>query len=686
MKAGENFRKLRYADIDGIGNKARNLAKILRCSPSLFSVPDGVVLLPAYSSNDDLAALQETLAIIGAGPFAVRSCGLEEDGAAESLAGKFHTELFVEVGGLAAAIDKVRQSFGDMAAQGAVLIQEMIAPDYAGVLFTRSPENYGLASCEFCEGTADNLVSGKVEPVRVDYGRWSGKIFSTDRKFADMLANLFLVGLIIEEKMGRPQDIEWAFVWKTGRLYILQSRDITSQLYQQAVAEEQARLAEVAVASTLTRKGKPVFRNAAVREVVSAPTKMTRDLVAALYSVEGALGRAFAILGLPVRKITSPYVLSAFGRLYENIEVEKKLFGFSPKLLLANRKLVKQLKAAPAVLKKNLHERLAEIAPFTPLPIEAGTSSQELAASVLRGFRQFVAEVYPLAYATTLVAQLSGEETSDVSITGQIMRDLSRLHHTGNMSEFLDKWGLRSSNEYELSAPRFCEDPVLTTQYAAQYASFPWTAVEGGDSFTQLKEIAKDKAIRWLYPLRQEILRLEAGLKLAPGMIFHLSFSDVQTVTESGLGPERVAELAAQNLVVEELWQKVELGDELTLANVELLAVSVGERQKGLQGKMVSVRQPFAGVLCRAENLAQQPPDKDYILLTKYLEPDLVSHFPKVVGCLADMGGVLSHAAIVARELGLPVLVLATVASTLSEGMYVKVSEAGIIEIDPGTK
>ena len=213
------FLNLGEADCEGIGNKARHLAKLIKHQPLLFSVPAGLVLLPDFSVEHHLGYMINALKDLGNGPYAVRSCGLEEDGASESMAGKFHTELFIQLEDLASAINKVRDSYENNLDTSAVLVQEMIEPDYSGVLFTRSPENNGLASCEYSIGTAGAVVSGKVEPKRIDYGRWTGNLYPGQKDTKHMLSLLFLAGMIIEDKMGAPQDIEWAYKKRKQALY-----------------------------------------------------------------------------------------------------------------------------------------------------------------------------------------------------------------------------------------------------------------------------------------------------------------------------------------------------------------------------------------------------------------------------------------------------------------------------------
>ncbi len=112
----------------------------------------------------------------------------------------------------------------------AVVVQEMVDADAAGVLFTANPMS-GLRSETVIEsvfGLGDKLVSGEVVPDRfvVDSGVVSSDVdgrASLTNHHAIALAQL---GARIEEAFGSPQDIEWARV--ADRLWIVQTRPITS--------------------------------------------------------------------------------------------------------------------------------------------------------------------------------------------------------------------------------------------------------------------------------------------------------------------------------------------------------------------------------------------------------------------------------------------------------------------------
>ena len=677
------FLNLGEADCEGIGNKARHLAKLIKHQPLLFSVPAGLVLLPDFSIEHHFGYLTNALKDLGNGPYAVRSCGLEEDGASESMAGKFHTELFVQLEDLASAINKVRDSYENYLDTSAVLVQKMIEPDYSGVLFTRSPENSGLASCEYSIGTADAVVSGKVEPKRIDYGRWTGNLYPEQKDMKHMLSLLFLAGMIIEDKIGAPQDIEWAFEKKKNKLYILQSRGITSHLYDPGIAVEQEKTARQVLASKIGQKGRKIFQNAAVREVVVSPSRLTRSLVELLYAPSGALGLAFDLLGLPCPAVNQPYVSSIFGQLYENVDVEKKLFGFSPKLLWANRKLKKKIENKPDILLTWLAESIEKFPQYQDDMQGISISTHEYALGIMRNVKTFTEKIYPVAYVATLLAQIADEDSQEISLTSQMMRDLSRLHHTGEMEDFLEKWGQRSGNDYELSEPRFCESPQLALKFAENFADFPWGEVAPGSGFTHLKEVAKDRAIRWLYPLRLQIVALEKKLQLETGMIFHLDLADIEALGMKKLATGDIHTICMKHMHDETQWSSICLGDEITLETLERLKQE-GEEKQGLHGKMVSARVSFKGIARHVSKIKTgkgNASENNEVIIAQHLEPELVGLFPNSAGCLVDMGGALSHAAIVARELDYPVLVLSGCSSTIQDGDQIEVSADGAITI-----
>lgn len=204
-------------------------------------------------------------------PVAVRSSATAEDLAEASFAGQQDT--YLNIHGEAAVLDAVRRCFGSLwseraidyrarqglaplSAQLAVVVQQMVFAEAAGVMFTADPVS-GDANqlvIDAAYGLGEGLVSGLVTPDHIVVDKRSGTLLSysvsektamivptadgtqecpvprhkrrarvLDRKRVQALGKL---GQDVETHYGRPQDLEWCLA--DGNLYILQARPITT--------------------------------------------------------------------------------------------------------------------------------------------------------------------------------------------------------------------------------------------------------------------------------------------------------------------------------------------------------------------------------------------------------------------------------------------------------------------------
>lgn len=126
----------------------------------------------------------------------------------------------------------------------AVVIQKMVFPEAAGVLFTADPisSNRKVISIDAGFGLGEALVSGQVNPdnYTVRDGKIIDKKISSDRKSLQVLTDeqilqLEHLGRNIEKHFGHPQDIEWCRAG--GQFYFVQSRAITT-LYPIPIAAD----------------------------------------------------------------------------------------------------------------------------------------------------------------------------------------------------------------------------------------------------------------------------------------------------------------------------------------------------------------------------------------------------------------------------------------------------------------
>ena len=189
---------------------------------------------------------------IGSSKAAVRSSALLEDSADASFAGQFRSVLNVEspeelleavrecwesahTGHASAYAErKAGVSKGARPNEMGVVVQRMVDAQYAGVVFSRDPatDSSDVLFAEWVDGLGEDLVGGERlagrcwlasngAELRTDHLGESAPPRTVWRELADAVKR-------IERHFGVPQDVEWA-VGKDGLLQVLQARPITTQ-------------------------------------------------------------------------------------------------------------------------------------------------------------------------------------------------------------------------------------------------------------------------------------------------------------------------------------------------------------------------------------------------------------------------------------------------------------------------
>ena len=222
---------------EACGRKAATLGRLLRAG---ISVPDGVVVVAPWKEGWNAALLDR----LGGGPFAVRSSGRFEDGPGASFAGQLLTMLEVERGDLATAVMAVARSVGRdsvgayAAGRGVslpmacpVLVQDMVRPRAAGVLFGHDPSATGMRSMIECvRGLGLPVVDGATTPERwlidVEARRVQRAADGRDVLTMSDVHRVEEVAAAVVAVVGPQQDIEWAL--DGDEVIVLQSRPITA--------------------------------------------------------------------------------------------------------------------------------------------------------------------------------------------------------------------------------------------------------------------------------------------------------------------------------------------------------------------------------------------------------------------------------------------------------------------------
>ncbi|HXK17257.1 MAG TPA: PEP/pyruvate-binding domain-containing protein, partial [Polyangiaceae bacterium] len=223
------------------GGKAAHLARLVTAG---HRVPAGFALAHDADEREPatLSALRASLAALGDVALAVRSSAVDEDGANAAFAGIYESVLDVRgESAVLVAIASVRASGNSAraiayreqgrAAQMGVVVQRLIQPDAAGVLFTADPVTGDRETCvvSAVAGLGESLVSGEdtgeewvVQAAALARRRSLAKPVLSEAQVRELVE----VGKRIAEEAGTPQDIEW--VLASGQLSLVQARPMTA--------------------------------------------------------------------------------------------------------------------------------------------------------------------------------------------------------------------------------------------------------------------------------------------------------------------------------------------------------------------------------------------------------------------------------------------------------------------------
>lgn len=289
--------------------------------------------LEAIAIPDDLAAaITRALDQLGEqGAYAVRSSATAEDLPTASFAGQQDT--YLNVVGPAAILQHVsrcwaslfteravtyrlRNGFDHRKVHMAVVVQQMVLPQAAGILFTADPvtSNRKVASVEATFGLGESVVSGLVnaDVYKVRNGEVVAKTIGTkqlaihaspeggtqtqaiepERRDQPALTDAQVVrlgqlGRQIEAHFGRPQDIEWCLV--DDAFQIVQSRPITTLFPIPAAADRENHVyVSVGHQQMMTDPMKPLglslFQLTALRPMYEAGGRLFVDVTQGLAS------------------------------------------------------------------------------------------------------------------------------------------------------------------------------------------------------------------------------------------------------------------------------------------------------------------------------------------------------------------------------------------------------------------
>ncbi|WP_372655708.1 PEP/pyruvate-binding domain-containing protein [Halobacteriovorax sp.] len=254
---------------------------------------------------------------------------------------------------------------------------------------------------------------------------------------------------------------------------------------------------------------------------------------------------------------------------------------------------------------------------------------------------------------------------------------------------FFSRFGHRGPGELDLSNPRWQElgETAFGTGKSVEVSDRASLNIE--DEIHKLKTfkdvvlIEEWKILKELLELREqwkmEILRpyahiryisLELGKRLGVGNeIFHLTVEEVIALS-NGQSVESIKDKIKIRKEELDAYKGIYLPDVLKQSDVEDCLKPIDMGQSSLRGTPLS-----SGVVKGIVKIVNDPSDVDFtnwpgntVLVAPATDPGWTALFTRCSGVIVERGGVLSHCAILARELGLPSINLPKATHLLKDG------------------
>jgi pyruvate,water dikinase len=727
--------------VEQVGGKAHNLGKLLQAR---FAVPAGFVVLPEANAQDILPHLS-------GGLWAVRSSAAAEDSGGQSFAGQHESFLNVSVADVPAKIIACRASSESLAAQAyrrgqgsgsrnapgmAVIVQQMVAAQASGVAFTVDPVTgeADVLAVEMTAGSGEALVGGSAAPQSLNIPR-KGKMAAIPDGLPIPTASIPVLGKLlqdVEKTFGAAQDIEWSYA--DDQFWLLQSRPITTIRNQWT----RANIGEV-MPSVVTPLTWSVFRrhltgkeddDAAMIRLIDGRAHLRRDAVLSSFAWlawadQKAVGRALGLetdadrptqrRGLLAWAASFLFLADALG-LTGRLDRRVSQFTQAP---IPQRGDLTQLDL-PTLLERmpvwdawtrqafrlHLYTTTYAIGAFGMLMrLQGKKSSAENEAALLniwqasrsaeigQALRALAQQVRHAGLCDTLL-----EIPHAAQLPARLAASPGGLGWLAAWRSFFEQFGDRTSEEFELSTPRWGETPDLVlgllqrelrlvhTETPGQASVSAKSATPGGwlfrrislgyARFVSLRETMKHEVIRGYGALRQIYRAVGQHLVAQKRLeqvddIFFLSASEVTQLAGEPLPG------AMENIHLRRRqWQRYQAQGNMPSAIARKAATTlqgIGCSRGLVEGKARVVR-------TLAEGLSLQA---DEILVVPHADPAWTPLILSAAAVIADLGGYLSHTATVAREFGIPaVFNLQQASSLVKTGQLLRVNgETGTVEI-----
>lgn len=676
-----------------VGGKAAVLLELERAG---FRVPKTLVSPP------DLAA---AVAAIGF-PIAVRSSATVEDGKKASFAGQFESILNLEtLEQVEAAVATVKASasapsvveyckksgIDPASVRMEVIVQRLIRPELAGVAFTVNPVTGAEeVVVEAVAGLGDKLLAGEAQPLP-----------ATDPLVVRHRPAIEAVARRVQRHYGCPQDIEFAV--EAGEVWLLQARPITRIAFSADVGEwTNADFRDGGVSSDVVtplmwslydlvwERALPDYLKdmrlsdgqfQAGRLFFGRPYWNLGAVKACLAKLPGFVERAFDDdLSVEVQYegpgLVTPFTLGGLLRAIPTARAMTRIFAeqeafdrrfLDPASPDGIEALVDRWRDVPrGASAAELARRLGELVDGPFRTTELGYFRTIFCASIAKldfkdGFPQ--ADVVALSAALPQLRHLAPTRA---------LREAAQRGAT-DVSEIIARFGHHSRRELDLRAPRWDEDRGFVEELLAQYRKGAAAGEDPRPAYERARRAEREKVWFWQrgsFDRKLDRLRrfvwLREEMRDCSSRIYHIIRKHVLALAEArGLGDdaffmtwrELVADDRSNIAKARETYESYrrfkapnEIGSRFAFGAARA-AVSTGNVIQGI-GASPGTARGVARVARTVEEAARV--ERGAILVCPFTDPGWTPVLDRVAGVVTETGGLLSHAAVICREYGIP--------------------------------
>jgi pyruvate,water dikinase len=709
-----------------------------------------------------------------------------------------------------AIIYRLQNGFDHGKVHLAVVVQQMIFPQTAGILFTADPVNSNrkVLSIDASFGLGESLVSGLVNPdtYKVSNGKIIDKRISTkklaiyaaknggteehmiesERQTRQALADeqilrLERIGRKIEEHFGRPQDIEWCLVDDT--FYIVQSRPITT-LYPIPEVNDQENHVYVSVGhqQMMTDPMKPLglsfWQLTTIRPMYIAGGRLFVDITQQLATPNGRE------LLLNVLGKSDPLIKDAFTTIVERdfiklLPTDKKEPGRgkddkvppppAPPTQIDNdpaivSELIKSNQTSIEALKQDIQTRsgsalldfiLEDIQQlrkflFDPRSTSVFMAAMDASSWINEKMDEWLDEKKA---ADTLSQSVPNNITSEMGLALLDVADVIRpypevidyLQHAKDenffdefprfnggkeareaINAYLNKYGIRCAGEIDITRTRWSERPAILVPIilnniknfgpnessrkfeqglqealgkeqelldrlkrlpdGEQKAKETKQMISLVRNFIGYREYPKYGMISRYFVYKQALLKeaeqlVQANVIHEKEDIYYLSFEELCEVVRTNK-PDH--EVVSKRKEAYKLYEKL-TPPRIITSDGEIIAGRY--KQENLPPKAMAGLPVSSGVIEGRARVIFTIEDADLkagdILVTPFTDPSWTPLFVSIKGLVTEVGGLMTHGAVIAREYGLPAVVgVENATKLIKDGQRIRVNGTeGYIEV-----